>query len=288
MIDYRGQTCIVCNEQFSQTDDVVVCPECGTPYHRSCYQAQGRCINTELHENGGSWQLLRNKEIEEQKRAAHREEMAQQAAARQREGNSNFPNAPMYDGIRMNNDPCLGLDPAEQLDGVTIKEMSSFIATNRFYYLPLFRMMQQTGKMISFNLSCMLFPELYFANRKMWGMTLLSAVLQLILALPSMLFTLTQQMGYTIDWVNTESIGFSLAIYLTGLIEIAFTLLCCLFGNYLYYRFAIRKIKKAKKNAPSEEALHTELQQAGGTNMLNAILVITARLILLRLGLYLI
>lgn len=288
MIDYRGQTCIVCNQQFSEKDDVVVCPECGTPYHRSCYQAEGRCVNNALHETGGSWQILKHEELEEQKRAAHRAEMEQQAAERQREGNGNFPNASMYDGIRMNQDPCLGLDPSESLDGVTVREMAAFIATNHFYYLPLFRMMKQTGKMLSFNLSCLLFPELYFANRKMWGMTLLSAVLQMLLALPSMLVTLTQQMGYTVDWVNTDSIGFSLALYITGLLEIAFTLLCCLFGNYLYYRFALRKIKRIKKSAKSEEALHADLQKAGGTSMVNVILLIVARLVLIRLGLYLI
>jgi len=54
MIDYSGQVCLVCKEAFSAEDDIVVCPECGTPYHRHCYREQGKCINTPLHESGGS------------------------------------------------------------------------------------------------------------------------------------------------------------------------------------------------------------------------------------------
>ena len=55
MADYTGKKCISCGELFSSGDDIVVCPDCGTPYHRACYQKEGQCINTELHESGISW-----------------------------------------------------------------------------------------------------------------------------------------------------------------------------------------------------------------------------------------
>lgn len=273
MIDYRGQTCIVCNEPFNTEDDIVVCPECGTPYHRDCYKREGRCINDSLHDSGESWQIIKRNEQEAEKRAAHRAEMEEQAAEREREGMGDFPNAAMYDGVRMNNDPCLGLDPEEQLDGVTLKEMSSFIATNHFYYLPLFRLMKQTGRKMSFNLTCLFFPELYFANRKMWGMTLLSIFVQTILSLPSTFALFAQQTGLSFSWLDMETTGFTLLLNLTNLFDVAFTILCCFFGNYLYYRFALRKIKGVKKTVVNEEALHTDLHEAGGTSAANMVLV---------------
>ena len=55
MANYNGSKCIVCNMEFNDSDDIVVCPECGTPYHRDCYKQVGECINTELHDNGISW-----------------------------------------------------------------------------------------------------------------------------------------------------------------------------------------------------------------------------------------
>lgn len=30
-------------------DDVVTCPDCGTPHHRECYQELGKCANKNLH-----------------------------------------------------------------------------------------------------------------------------------------------------------------------------------------------------------------------------------------------
>ena len=34
---YTGETCPVCNKVFQEDDDIVVCPDCGTPHHRKCY-----------------------------------------------------------------------------------------------------------------------------------------------------------------------------------------------------------------------------------------------------------
>lgn len=55
MESYKGKKCFSCGEIFKENDDIVVCPDCGTPYHRECYAKEGKCINEELHKNGGSW-----------------------------------------------------------------------------------------------------------------------------------------------------------------------------------------------------------------------------------------
>lgn len=48
-MDYIGYRCPVCDKDFIQDDDVVVCPECGTPHHRDCYDSIGHCANIEKH-----------------------------------------------------------------------------------------------------------------------------------------------------------------------------------------------------------------------------------------------
>ncbi|MGN0633629.1 MAG: RING finger protein [Oscillospiraceae bacterium] len=53
---FIGSKCLVCEEVFKEGDDVVVCPDCGTPYHRECWKSSNKCINDELHETGESWQ----------------------------------------------------------------------------------------------------------------------------------------------------------------------------------------------------------------------------------------
>ena len=56
MIDYTGVKCPVCERPFLKGDDIVVCPECGAPYHRSCYKKVGKCIYTDKHEAGEYWE----------------------------------------------------------------------------------------------------------------------------------------------------------------------------------------------------------------------------------------
>lgn len=71
MLKFTGEKCICCGEEFHEGDDIVVCPECGTPYHRACWEAQGECLNTELHEQGKSWEPKAVEAEAEKMRCAH-------------------------------------------------------------------------------------------------------------------------------------------------------------------------------------------------------------------------
>lgn len=53
---YTGYECPVCHNKFKESDDVVVCPICGTPHHRDCYNSLGHCANEDKHADGFVWQ----------------------------------------------------------------------------------------------------------------------------------------------------------------------------------------------------------------------------------------
>lgn len=52
---YTGNICHGCNEPFDDNDDVVVCPDCGTPQHRECYEKENRCVCEHLHKTDYAW-----------------------------------------------------------------------------------------------------------------------------------------------------------------------------------------------------------------------------------------
>ncbi len=52
---FKGCNCVHCNNTFTENDDAVVCPVCGSPHHRDCWNEKGECANTALHEEGFSW-----------------------------------------------------------------------------------------------------------------------------------------------------------------------------------------------------------------------------------------
>ena len=56
MNKYVNVPCAKCGKPFTEDDDVVVCPDCGAPHHRSCYLELGHCARQDQHTDGSTWQ----------------------------------------------------------------------------------------------------------------------------------------------------------------------------------------------------------------------------------------
>ena len=59
MYDFTGCECPVCHQHFRLDDDLVVCPDCGAPYHRACYEKAGRCVFAARHGADFTWEPAR-------------------------------------------------------------------------------------------------------------------------------------------------------------------------------------------------------------------------------------
>lgn len=282
MQEYVGQPCIVCGKPFTAQDDIVTCPECGTPYHRACWKQNGECINTALHEEHKSW-IAQYREDEKERHAQERRtEEAEQAAAREN-GAAPQLNPELYDGIRLRpDDPCLGLDPEEQLDGISVSEAADFIRTNRFYYLPLFRLMKRTGKRRSFNFLSLLAPQFYFANRKMWGSAMAALLINSLLEIPVEILLLKQQMDITLSWADVTTTTFRTIFAASFVLYFVFSAIWCLHADYMYYRFAQRRIRQIKKESSSPEDAAQKIRTAGGTSLLNVLLILGMQFMITR------
>ena len=57
MPKYYGCPCEGCGQPLTLRDDIVVCPDCGAPYHRTCYEKLGRCILSPAHAAGYEWKF---------------------------------------------------------------------------------------------------------------------------------------------------------------------------------------------------------------------------------------
>ncbi len=54
-MNYEGLPCPVCGRHMHENDDIVVCPDCGTPQHRECWMENGKCVNADKHSSGFVW-----------------------------------------------------------------------------------------------------------------------------------------------------------------------------------------------------------------------------------------
>lgn len=52
---YTNTICDGCGLSFREDDDIVVCPECGTPQHRECYKKNNCCVNAHRHGDAFEW-----------------------------------------------------------------------------------------------------------------------------------------------------------------------------------------------------------------------------------------
>ncbi len=48
----QPDTCQLCEKDFAKQDRVVVCPHCGAPYHKVCYDKVGHCVYEAKHGQG--------------------------------------------------------------------------------------------------------------------------------------------------------------------------------------------------------------------------------------------
>ena len=55
MSKYSGFHCPVCGSVFTDQDDIVVCPDCGTPHHRECWTRLGHCAYQDRHKENLEW-----------------------------------------------------------------------------------------------------------------------------------------------------------------------------------------------------------------------------------------
>lgn len=293
MSNYLGYKCVVCGQKFNENDDIVVCPDCGTPYHRDCYMKSGKCVNEELHKTGESWRGQKEREEKTEYKKCpycgnvnkphtiicehcgaplvdelHKNMSSNNTERNFGEMNDNAGNNGMFgNSFAFNpNDKCCGINPEEDFDSVKLRELADFVKTNQIYYLPIFKKMKDTGQRVSLNIISFLFPQLYFANRKMWLWTAVSILISIVLSVPSMIYLMFEAniAGQIFDIINIQSKSFEIIYNASGFLSFAFKALMLMFSNWFYYRYAVKKIKNSKLSA--ETAGSEKISSAGGTS----------------------
>ena len=299
MANYTDQECIICNKKFTDGDDIVVCPECGTPYHRECYSQEGKCVNTVLHEKKKSWSdqkaeepikcSLCNAENPPGSFICERcgssllkgmEEPQGQSDNKSTGQNGGFSG---FTGFSFDpNDRYCGLDPHEKItDNVNVEEAADFIGTNVPYYLMLFKRMRDTGKNMTINAVCILFPQFYFAHRKMMIEALAVIILSSILSIPSMLYAFSA-VDAPLRFISNDVMETNAFLFITRIsnyLSLAINLLTCLFANRLYMGRMKRKIGQIKAHESDLANVKNSITLAGGTSTIYLLVALAAQFI---------
>ena len=168
-MDFTKFHCPVCNKNFLENDDVVVCPECGTPHHRECYKLTGKCFNEALHGTDISVDNFKNPEEEKTGKIPHfkPEENSSEATAKNDENpfKININGAPDFIKFASAQD--------HLIEGKHSSLFEAAVGKNQFYYIPKFNFFSSYNKKVSFNFIAFLAPLTWSLYRKMYKISAL-------------------------------------------------------------------------------------------------------------------
>ena len=167
-MNYKNYKCPICNTQFTEEDDVVVCPECGTPHHRDCYIKNGKCFNFDKH---GTYEPLELEFIE-----AEEEENSDTVTEEIEKNDENIRQAAQEIIEEMK-----GAKGDYMLNGKHISFYEAAVGKNQKYYIPHFLMMDKTKKAVSWNIGGFFVPLAWSLYRKMYKLSLIILALYILL-----------------------------------------------------------------------------------------------------------
>ncbi len=185
-MDFSKYICPVCKTQFSPEDDVVVCPDCGTPHHRECWKNTGHCHNIEYHGKEGGAPVetiaddtskIADANLADGETTAQTEdftENSQGAFSFNKEEIENLSDSEKDKTIRNIFEEFNGKKTDEvYLDGNKISSIEAAIGKNQKYYIPRFMLAEKMKKENIFNPFAFVFPLAWSLYRKMYKLSAL-------------------------------------------------------------------------------------------------------------------
>ena len=265
---FENKLCPICRARFTDKADVVVCPICGTPHHRVCYEIRGKCGLENLHESGFVWNGRLPDEPEPvQSQPQNPVENNTQSAQTTTNEQDVDPMMEMFGDADAGFNSFLKKlsDPALGEDGVSMKELTAYAATSSFHYGRAFDIFRTNigGKKrkVFFNLASGFLAPAFQFYRKMDIFGAISGILLLIPVLIAALFP---------DFVLNN--GFS---YLLNLYNLAGLVILSAFGDYFYYKHAVKSIIKFRGSFQGDtmsDEYYQALAEKGKPSVLRAII----------------
>lgn len=309
---YSSIDCPVCKTPLENGEEIAVCPECGAPYHKKCYQATGHCIFPELHETGESWQAPRTAEETYDGSASLR--CSRCATVNPPHGifcqvcGNKLNDKPIDDqqadgtpggwhthhgfpgGMPLNpfTTPYGGVAPDEVIDEVPAKDLAIFTNRNSHYFLPRFKALANTrGKVI--NWSAFLFHGGYFLYRKMYLPAVIVLLFSVLLEIPNTLLsllTLSEVTGLLDLPIGASEATLTNVSYVCSFLTLALRFICGFFANSLYFSRCKKKIAAERQIERSEDEYYAALAKKGGVATKLIIGLVVAYGILCMLSMY--
>ena len=295
MQSFLGSPCPYCGEKFAESDDIVVCPECGTPHHRDCYKEHSACANEDKHGENFEWKspVIPGIHKQEKPAAEHSGTVVCSHCGSENPGDVRYcfhcgaplsgkqpepeDAMPSYEEFQRERERIFTESfNASSFDGISPKEAAIFVRSNVGYFLPRFAAFSK-GVKFDTNFSAFIFSYFYLFYRKMYGLGMAVFTATMILSIPTFLldFQMLQEQyveaGLLSQVIWNVPHQEALAIYsiVANLLIWIMRIALMMFTNRLYYSKAVSAVKKAREVLADrdENAISDYFRKKGGTSM---------------------
>ena len=193
MIFQKNEKCPVCDKFFTDNDDIVICPDCGTPHHRECYNSLGHCANSDKHSEGFEYEYIsEQKDAESSLDDTVQGSVYYQPNGEDSRSDNENDTSPMPDFMSQFKTDTAYDNSEETIDGKKIGDVAAVVRTNTQRFIPKFK----RNKNISWNWSAFIFGPYYLFFRKMIAPGVIFLALSLIVQLFAMGFYAEQYNAY--------------------------------------------------------------------------------------------
>lgn len=272
MSRFDNKTCPVCKTPLTDKSDVVVCPICGAPHHRACYMKYNRCGLESYHASGFVWKGYLPWEQPEEK---PEEKPDDPHVGEYPQDTPQFINAETGEPVDLDINDFIerlkqqSMDDSRTVDGVSSHELTCFVGRSVMHYNQAFSVFRAPAKpgekrrCVFFNFCAGLFRPVHQFYRRMDGIGVLLLLLQLTYYIPAAL---------SVAGIANAPLLNNIQLF-TSMLNFAAMIAMSFFGDYLYYRFCVRRIKKIRERFDGGKApgYYEALSAKGTPSWLRAI-----------------
>lgn len=293
MYDFTGCECPVCHQIFRPDDDMVVCPECGAPYHRACYEKAGSCVYAARHGAAFEWTPPQRAQAPADERACPScgaqnpagnrfcascgapldgSAPARDARGTRPEAGAGFDYSRIYNatytppaGSAFDGAFALSIDPNETMEGISAADWAAYIGPASRVYLMIFKQMELLRRKVSFSFSALLFGPFYFFYRKAWKPGLIFAALSAVISVPSLLYMLKLTESSLTAGMDLTVISAMCTV--AAALNFGVLLVRGLYGFYFYKKDAAERIRRISAECTDARQRTFMLSAQGGTSI---------------------
>ena len=275
---YKGKKCSICEKIFEKDETVVVCPHCGAPSHRECFDRLGDCRFEDQHSPDFNY-------IDVFKDEAVTNPLPVNVCSHcgaENEASALFCQSCGVPSGSLNRTQAAGpgiiwqqtFNSEEEIDGIKTRFFSAFIGSRAYYFLSFFKIFASAKKFfmnLSINLSAFLFHGYYLIYRKMYALGIITLLVQTLLNIPISMITIHELKGtdlhpMLLSFIDSFPVPSEFLISVSVVSRVLLTALrtaIAFLANRLYFKFSKDQILKAKKVCDDDRQLEQVLSKKG-------------------------